>query len=658
MLNIFADFYEKSNGKGGSIRCSLFIINMYEVLRMTAKTTTHEFQAETKKLLDIVINSLYTERDVFIRELISNASDALEKYRHESLTMEDPFDAHVPLEVTITLDEEKHTLTIADSGIGMSRSELEHNLGTIAHSGSNTFLSELAEAAKKDVSLIGQFGVGFYAAFMAGQRVVVQSRSWDGSEGHEWVSDGSGEFSITEMDGLRRGTKIIVELKDDAQDYAKKWKVESIIKQYSSFVPFPIKLEDEVINTVQALWTRNRAEITDEEYNDFYTFIGNAGAEPAYRLHFSADAPLMINALLFVPKENFEVMGFGKMEPGVNLYCQRILIDQHSKTILPEWLRFLKGVVDSEDMPLNISRQALQDNSLVAKLRRVVTKRFLKYLDEEAKKDEGKYLEFWNSFGIYIKEGATSDYEYQKELGKLLRFESSKSEAGKPISLADYVLRMSPDQETIYYINGPSRAAIEAGPYVEMFKKKDIEIIYTMEPIDDFVLSHLGEFDGKKLVSADRADLDIPETEQEKKDEEETADQKLDADSADALVTWLKEALKEQVADVIVSKRLVDAPAMIVNPDGYMTSSMERVMAASRSEKGLGFGGESKKNLEINPKNPIIKRLAELQKSDADFAADVALQIYDNAMIQAGLTIDPLVMVERNYKILGRAIRD
>lgn len=626
---------------------------------MTAKTTTHEFQAETKKLLDIVINSLYTERDVFIRELISNASDALEKFRHESLTVDDPFDAHVPLEIAIALDEEKHTFTITDTGIGMSRSELEHNLGTIAHSGSNTFLTGLAEAAKKDVSLIGQFGVGFYAAFMAAKQVRVQSRSWDGSEGHEWVSDGSGSFSITEVEGLRRGTKIIVELKDDAHDYAQKWKVESIIKQYSAFVPFPIKLEGETVNTVQAIWTRNRSEISDEEYNDFYKFVGNAVDEPAYKLHFSADAPLMINALLFVPKENFEVLGFGKMDPGVNLYCQRILIDQHSKNILPEWLRFLKGVVDSEDMPLNISRQALQDNALVAKLRKVVTKRFLKYLDEEAKKDEEKYLDFWNTFGIFLKEGATSDYEYQKELGKLLRFESSKSEDGKPISLADYVLRMSADQEAIYYINGPSRAAIEAGPYVEMFRKKDIEIIYTMEPIDDFVLSHLAEFDGKKLVSADRADLDIPVSEEEaKEDSGDAAEQKLDQDSTDSLISWLKETLKDHVADVLVSKRLVDSPAMIVNPGGYMTSSMERVLAASRAEKGLGIGGESKKNLEINLKNPLIKRLAELQKDDAEFAADVALQIYDNAMIQAGLVVDPLVMVERNYKILGRALRD
>ena len=626
---------------------------------MTDTTKTYEFQAETKKLLDIVINSLYTERDVFIRELISNSADALEKFRHESLTAENVFDDHVPLEITIDLDDEKHRLTITDTGIGMTRSELEHNLGTIAHSGSNTFLSELAEAAKKDVSLIGQFGVGFYAAFMAGQRVRVQSRSWDGSEGHEWASDGTGSFTITEMAGLRRGTRIIVELKDDAHDYAKKYKVEAIIKRYSAFVPFPIKLEGEKVNTVQALWTRNRSEISEDDYNEFYKFIGNAVDEPGYRLHFTADAPLMINALLFTPKENFEVLGFGKMDPGVNLYCQRILIDQHSKNILPDWLRFLKGVVDSEDLPLNISRQSLQDNALVAKLRRVVTKRFLKFLDEEARKDEGKYLEFWKNFGIFIKEGATSDYEYQKELGKLLRFESSKSEAGKPVSLADYVLRMQPDQKEIYYIAGSSRAAIEAGPYVEMFRKKDIEILYTTEPIDDFVLSHLAEFDDKKLVSADRGDISLPETPEDKSDTVQEEAEKLDEGAIDTLVKWLKEALKEQVADVIVSKRLVDSPAMIVNPDGFMTSSMERVIAASRAEKGLGLDGSgSRKNLEINPKNPIIKKLAQLQKEDAGFASDVALQIYDNAMIQAGLLIDPLVMVERNYKILSRAISD
>jgi molecular chaperone HtpG len=626
---------------------------------MTDEKATYEFKAETKKLLDIVINSLYTERDVFVRELISNAADALEKFRHASITETDIFDDHLPLEITIELDEKKNTLTISDTGIGMTRSELEHNLGTIAHSGSNTYLAELVEAAKKDVSLIGQFGVGFYSAFMAGKTVRVQTRSWDKSEGHEWVSDGTGSFTISEEKGLHRGTKIIVELKDDAKDYAQKWKIDSIVKQYSAFVSFPIKLEGETINTVQALWTKNKNDVKDEEYNDFYKFVGNAATDPMYRLHFSADAPLAINALLFVPAENFEVFGFGKVDPGVNLYCQRILIDQHSKNILPEWLRFLKGVVDSEDLPLNISRQALQDNALVAKLRRVITKRFLKYLDEEAARDSEQYLKFWSTFGLYLKEGATSDYEYQKEIGKLLRFESSKSAAGTPIALADYVLRMNPDQEEIYYINGPSRAAIEAGPYVEMFTKKDIEIIYTMEPIDDFVLSHLGEYDGKKLVSADRADLAISKDEEET-NKENNADesQKLDKDALSELTAWMQEVLKDNVSEVIVSKRLVDAPAMIVNPDGHMTSTMERILSASRKEHGIPGMEASKKKLEINPKNSLIVKLAELHKKDDVFAKDVARQIHDNAMIQAGLVVDPLAMVERNYKILNRVVQN
>jgi HSP90 family molecular chaperone len=622
---------------------------------MTTQTTTYEFKAETKKLLDIVINSLYTERDVFVRELISNSADALEKFRHESLTASEPFDGHLPLEISIDLDEENNRFTITDTGIGMTRSELENNLGTIAHSGSSSYLAELVEAAKKDVSLIGQFGVGFYASFMVGNRVRVQSRSWDKSEGHEWVSDGTGSFTITEMEGLRRGTKIIVELKDDAKEYASKWKVESVIKQYSSFVSFPIKIDNETVNTVQAIWTKGRSEISDEEYTDFYKFIANASTDPQYRLHFSADAPLAINALLFVPEENFEVFGFGKVDPGVNLYCQRILIDQHSKNILPEWLRFLKGVVDSEDLPLNISRQALQDNALVAKLRRVITKRFLKYLDEQAKSDPEKYQKFWSTFGLYLKEGATSDYEYQKELGKLLRFESSKSEAGKVISLADYLLRIKPDQEEMYFINGPSREAIEAGPYVEMFKEKDIEIIYTLEPIDDFVLNHLGEFEGKKLVSADGADLSAFKEDQDSETKEDhESDEKLAGEGLEKLTSWMQEVLVDSISEVVVSKRLVDSPAMIVNPDGHMSSSMERIMAASRQEHGIPGMGKSKKKLEINPGNALIKRLAELQKSDADFAGQVARQIHDNAMIQAGLLVDPLEMVERNYRILDR----
>src|SRR5210317_328709 len=619
---------------------------------------TKEFQAEVKKLLDIVIHSLYTERDIFVRELISNAADALEKFRHQSLLEEEVFDSHVPLEITIDVDDKDHTLTITDTGIGMTREELETNLGTIAHSGSNTFLAELAEAAKKDVSLIGQFGVGFYSAFMAGKKVRVLSRSYiPDAEGYEWASDGSGSYTLTPEKGLRRGTRIIVELKDDAHEFANEDKIKQVIKQYSNFVSFPIKVNGETVNTVQALWTRNKNEIKEEEYADFYKFIGNAFDDPGLRLHFTADAPLAINALLFVPKENIERLGFGRMKSGVNLYCQKVLIEQHSENILPEWLRFLKGVVDSEDLPLNISRQALQDSGLVAKLKQVLTKRFLKFLTEQAKEDPEKYNEFFADFGIYLKEGATSDYAYRDEIAKLLRFESSKSEAGKVISLAEYVERMAEGQEEIYYINGPSRTAAESGPYVEAFRKRNIEIIYTLEPIDDFVMNHLGEFEGKKLVSADRSDLDLSAIKSKEETEEKDKESSLEPEVVKSLTGWIKEVLGGKVKEVIVSKRLVGSPAIIVNPDGYMTSTMERVMQAARLEKGEPLQELGNKNLEINTEHPLIRQLSLLRGTDEEFAKNVIEQVFDNALIQAGLMVDPRKMVERSYKILERATK-
>jgi molecular chaperone HtpG len=619
---------------------------------MTSKVETKQFQAETRKVLDIVINSLYTERDIFVRELVSNAADALEKFRHLALTEKPEFDAHIPLEISIDCDDKKHTLTITDTGIGMTAAELETNLGTIAHSGSGNFLEGLAEAAKKDVNLIGQFGVGFYASFMAADKVTVQTRSWDGSEGHEWQSDGGGSYTISPCEGLHRGTRIIIDLKDDAHEYGQKFTIERIIKQYSTFIPFPVKVEGKKVNTVEAIWARSKSEITDEEYTEFYKFVGNAFDEPMYRLHFAADAPLAINALLFVPQENFETMGMGRMQPGVNLYCQKVLIDQHSENILPEWLRFVKGVIDSEDLPLNISRQSLQDNALVMKLRRVITKRFLKFLAEEAKKDSNKYQEFWKTFGIFLKEGVTTDFEYQAELAKLLRFESSAAEPGVMISLDDYVGRMKEGQTEIYYINGPSRIAIENGPYVEMFQKRDVEILYTLEPIDDFVLSHLGQYDDKKLVSADQADLRLPETTDEgDKEKEERSKDTLPEEIQQSLCKWMKEVLAERVKEVKPSSRLVDSPAMIVNVDGVMTSSMERIMMAQGApQEQLAMGG--KKDMEINPASPLIRKLAELRVKDQDFAKDVVEQIFDNAMIQAGLLVDPQQMGKRNYRIL------
>jgi molecular chaperone HtpG len=371
-------------------------------------------------------------------------------------------------------------------------------------------------------------------------------------------------------------------------------------------------------------------------------------------LHFSADAPLAINALVYVPKENFEVLGMGRMDPGVNLYCQKVLIDQHSENILPEWLRFLKGVVDSEDLPLNISRQSLQDNAMVHKLRKVVTKRVIKFLAEEAKRDSDKYLTFWKTFGLFIKEGVTSDFEHRNDLAKLLRFESSVSESDKMISLDEYVERMREGQDKIYYINGPNREAIENGPYIEMFKKRGVEIFYTLEPIDDFVMNHLGEYDGKKLVSADRADLDLPETgETTPESENKETGEPLDSKSIESLCTWMKETLGDRVQEVKTSTRLVDSPAMIVNVDGHMTSSMERILKASGQNEAFGMG--SKKDMEINASSPLIKQLAVLKESETEFAKDVVEQLYDNAMIQAGLMVDPMVMVKRNYRILERA---
>jgi TNF receptor-associated protein 1 len=617
------------------------------------QSETREFQAEVKKILDIVINSLYTEREIFLRELISNSADALERFRHQSLTSKDVADPDLPLEISVTVDKDKQVLTITDTGIGMDRGELEANLGTIAHSGTRSFLSQIAEGGT-DMNLIGQFGVGFYAAFMVAAKVRVQSRSFRLEDpGHVWESDGAGTFTITPAQDARRGTTITLELKDDAKEFADPERIKRIVKQYSSFVPFPIAVDGEAVNTVQALWTKGKSEITDEEYTEFYKFIANAFDEPLLRLHFDTDAPLAIKTLLFVPQENFELFGLGRMEPGVNLYCQRVLIEQRSKTILPEWLRFLKGVIDSEDLPLNISRQALQDSSLVRKINSVVTKRFLRHLEETAGKDAETYEKFWTGFGGFLKEGVVSDFANREPLGKLLRFESSRTEPGKLTSLAEYVSRMTEGQKDIYYIHGPNRESIEAGPYIEVFRKRDLEIIYTMEPIDDFVMGHLQEFEGKKLVSADRADLELPEA-KDVQEQDAPQEDDLTTEAATELTAWMKEVLGEGVKEVKESKRLEGSPAMIVNPDAHLTSSMERIMRAAGSSQGSIPA--SPKTLEINPRHALIKGLATLRQKDEAFARTIAEQIFDNAMIQAGLLIEPRSMVERTYRILERAV--
>ncbi|MBI5380294.1 MAG: molecular chaperone HtpG [Opitutae bacterium] len=611
---------------------------------MSTTPQKFEFQAEIKQLLDIVIHSLYTEKEIFVRELVSNASDALEKLRHLQLTEKEIFDDKLELEINITTDDKAKTVTIQDFGLGMTSAELVENLGTIAHSGSKAFLKALSESDQKGANLIGQFGVGFYSAFMVAKRVQVFTHSWrTGEPGLLWTSDGSGSYQIEDCDGQRRGCKIVVELKDDCADYAQEWRVKELLERYSAFVGFPINLNGKRINTVQALWLRNKNEIKEEEYTEFYKFQAHAHDEPRLRLHFNADAPLQINALLFVPKENTEKLGFARTEPSVAMYCRKVLIEAHPKDLLPEWLRFLKGVVDSEDLPLHISRETMQDKALLEKLNKVIAKRFLKFLEEEAKARPEAYDEFFREFGIFIKEGAALDFTHRESLTKLLRFESSLTEKGKLTSLADYVSRMKDGQKEIYYITGPSRASIESGPYLEGFKARNLEVLFCYEAVDEYVMGNARDFDGKKFAAADHADTkldDLP-----KPPEGET----LTADQTKALAKWLKEALGDRVAEVKSSERLVDSPAVALNADKFMSPHMRRMMKAMNKDSA---DTPLRVNLEINPRHAVIRRLAATRDSAPEKATLVAEQILDNALISAGLLEDPSKMIQRLYKLL------
>jgi molecular chaperone HtpG len=607
----------------------------------TATPQKFEFQAEIKQLLDIVIHSLYTEKEIFVRELVSNASDALEKLRHTQLTEKDVF-GDQPLEINVTTDETAKTITIQDFGIGMTREELVKNLGTIAHSGSKQFLKALGETGAKNSNLIGQFGVGFYSAFMVAKSVKVYSHSWKAGEpGHVWSSDGSGSYEVEEVADASRGAKIVIELKDECAEFAKEGRIKAILERYSAFVSFPINLNGKRINTVQALWLRSKNEIKDEEYTEFYKFQAHAYDEPMLRLHFSADAPLSINSLLFVPKENTERYGFARFEPAVSLYCRKVLIDAAPKDLLPEWLRFLKGVVDSEDLPLNISRETMQDKALIEKLNKVITKRFLKFLDEEATQRPDSYTKFYSEFGLFLKEGAALDFTHKDQLVKLLRFESSLTDKTKTTSFADYVSRMQPDQKEIYFLVGKDRSVIESGPYLEGFKARNLEVLFCYEAVDEYVMNNVREFDGKKIIAADHGDVklaDIPKPEGA-----------LTDDQVKDLTKWIKDTLGDRVAEVKASDRLVDSPALAINADKFMSAHMRRMMKAMNKD---GADTPVKVNLEINPRSAVMKRLFETHTASPDRAKLVAEQILDNALISAGLLEDASPMVARMYKLL------
>lgn len=616
----------------------------------TTAPEKREFQAEVGQVLDIVIHSLYTDREIFVRELVSNASDALEKLRHLQLTESEIADAALPLEIRISIDEEAKTITITDHGLGMTREELHENLGTIAHSGSKAFLRNLEESARKDSALIGQFGVGFYSAFMVAEKVTVHTRSWrPGSGPLVWTSDGKTGYEILESEEpVDRGCRIVLELREDCAEFATASRIRSIVENYSNFVPFPVMIGEERVNKVEAIWRKRKSEVSDEEYNEFYKFSAKAYDEPRYRMHFNADSPIELNALLFVPAENTELWGMGQMEPGVSLYCKNVLIDDKPQGLLPEWLRFLRGVIDSADIPLNISRESMQDSSLVRKLNRVVTKRFLKFLDGEAKDEAGKYREFYAKFARFLKEGVVTDFEHREGLAKLLRFESSMTEPGTLTGFEDYLTRAKEGQEAIYYLSGPDRKAVEAGPYFAGLKAAGYEVIYFLDAIDDYLLQHLREYEGKKLVAASAAEIEVPET------ATEGLGEALPDEVMEALGEFLRTELGESVEAVKPGKRLLGSPAAVLAPEHGMSAQMRQMLQAMNPGEPLPA---QKVELEINPRHGLVHALAAARETQPELAKLVAAQLLDNALLSAGMLEDRVRLVDRGFQLMEAALK-
>jgi len=620
-----------------------------ETENVKGQTESMKFQAETRQLLDIVAHSLYTDKEVFIRELISNASDALEKARHRILTEQTLPDTDLPLEISIAVDERKRTFTIQDSGIGMSKDELVQNLGTIAHSGSKNFLKKLQESGDNNSALnniIGQFGVGFYSSFMVSSYVKVYTRGMEaGAIGYCWESNGDGTYKVTEAEGVHRGTKIILTLKDSEKEFAIKQVVERVIKKYSNFVGFDIKLNGAKVNTVDAIWMKEKSAVTPEQHRAFYEYLSGVNEVPTYTLHFSADVPLNIHAIFYIPPTHGEKFGMGKTDPGVNLYSRKVLIQSKAKAILPNWLRFVKGVVDSEDVSLNLSREHLQDSSLIRKLNGVLTRRILKFLDEQLKNDFKKYNEFYDEYNQFIKEGICTDMLYQEELAKLLVFETSKTAPGERITLDQYIARMKPEQKSIYYLTTATRQFAEHSPYFEAYKEKDVEVLFLYGSGDEFVMSTLTQFKKKKLATIENPDSDI-------KSEKKQTDSHLTPEESKSLGDWFAQALPDLIQEAKPSDRLVNSPAIISD---HENASLRRVMRMVDVSRAPPLG---KQKIEFNPGHVIIRKLFSCKDSDPALAKTIAEQIFDNALIAAGLLDDSRSMLSRLNNLLDLAMKD
>ena len=607
-----------------------------------------EYQAEMKQLLHLIVHSLYTHPEVFLRELISNASDAMNVVRFRQLTDTTMIDRDAPLEVRITMDKETRAFSIEDTGIGMTKEELINHIGTIARSGTLAFLRQVKKDQKSlDGDLIGQFGVGFYSTFMVTDEVIIETRHANqDSVGYRWKSLGEGKFSIEEIDRAKRGTKISFVLKEESKEFAEEWRVKQIIKKYSNFVDFPVYVGEEKVNTVTALWQKRKDDLKEEELNEFYKYLSNDFQAPLGYLHVALEGSVNFKSLLFIPETAPVALFSEKDYKGLHLYVNRVLIQDDCKDLLPEYLRFIKGVVDTEDLPLNVSREVTQNSPVMAKINKTLTGKVLGLLEDWAANDAAKYEKFYRGFSPLLKTGINTDFSNRDKLVNLLRFESSATEKGQFTSFKEYAARMSSEQKEIYYVSGDHRETIERNPNLEYFKKHGIEVLFLTEPVDVFIVPSLIEYDKKPLKSIDKADIEVKP--------EEANEAGLTESASTSLLTTFKELLLDKVEDVVASKRLVDSAVTLVVGKEGMDSQTERMMKMFNKE----YAG-SKKIMEVNLSHPLVKNLWHLHQQDSKtpLLKTMVWQLYEAALLLEGNLSSPTDFVARMTEIMERATR-
>ena len=611
------------------------------------------FQTEVKQLLNILIHSLYTEREIFLRELVSNASDALTQMRFVQQTERDVLDAEAELEIRLEVDEDAKIITISDTGVGMTREEMRTNLGTIAQSGARAFLQAVEEEEASASDVIGQFGVGFYSVFMAAEWVKVESRSYKpDAEAASWYATGSDTFQLGESDKEERGTTITIKLNEDAEEFAKEYRLRQIIKRHSDYVAYPIYIGDseEQVNQQKAIWRQRPQEVEDGAYNDFYKQLTLDFQDPLANIHFVADAPLKIFALMYFPAKASQNMFTLREEDGLKLYTRKILIEEYTKNLLPPYYRFVQGVVDAEDLPLNVSRENVQANAMMEKLKKILTNQVTRKLEMMAKKDPEKYITFWEEFGQFIKEGVASNEPDSEKLYPLLRFHSTTHPA-EWFSLTDYIERMSAGQEKIYYILGDDEHSIARSPHLDYFRANGYEVITLTDPVDSFMLMALREYQDFEIQNVAAGDLELPvPKEAADEDDAEPEAEALSESDANALVERFQATLGERVSAVRVSSRLTSSVARLVDPEGGMNQEMQRVYRMMDKDFQIPA-----KVLELNPKHPILTKLGALPEDDA-LATAIIEQIYESALLIEGVHPDPAGMIPRIQELMEAAL--